>query len=98
MLREGIGLQIKDLVLNLNAAQKAYQATFDAMKAAEENRDLNVRAYQNELVETEKVIRAQLMEALMSAQHYKTCYDHVVLQSQLATVVGAEVWKQLEAK
>jgi outer membrane protein TolC len=98
LLREGIGLQIKDLVLNLTAAQKAYQATFDAMKAAEENRDLNVRAYQNELVETEKVIRAQLMEALMSAQHYKTCYDHVALQSQLATVVGAEVWKQLEGK
>jgi outer membrane protein TolC len=98
LLREGIGLQIKDLVLNLNAAQQAYQATFDAMKAAEENRDLNTRAYQNELVETEKVIRAQLVEALMKAQHYKTCYDHVALQSQLATVVGAEVWKQLEGK
>ena len=98
LLREGIGLQIKDLVLNLNAAQQAYQATLDAMKAAEENRDLNTRAYQNELVETEKVIRAQLVEALMKAQHYKTCYDHMALQSQLATVVGAEVWKQLEGK
>ncbi|HTZ21414.1 MAG TPA: TolC family protein [Opitutaceae bacterium] len=98
LLREGIGLQIKDTVLSLNAAQQAYQATLDAMKAAEENRDLNTRAYQNELVETEKVIRAQLVEALMKAQHYKTCYDHVALQSQLATVVGTEVWKQLEGK
>ena len=98
LLREGIGLQIKDLVLSLNATQQTYQATLDAMNAAEENRDLNVRAYQNELVETEKVIRAQLVEALMKAQHYKTCYDHVALQSQLATVVGAEVWKQLEGK
>jgi len=98
LLREGIGLQIKGLVLDLNAAQQTYQATLDAMNAAEENRDLNTRAYQNELVETEKVIRAQLVEALMKAQHYKTCYDHVALQSQLATVVGAEVWKQLEGK
>ena len=82
-------------ILGLNAAQKSHRATLDAMHAAVENRDLNTRAYQNELVETEKVIRAQLVEALMSAQHYKTCYDHVALQSQLNLVVGTEVWKRL---
>lgn len=96
LLKEGIGLQIKDIFLGLSAAQKSHQATLDAMKAAEENRDLNIRAYQNELVETEKVIRAQLIEALMSAQHYKTRYDHIALQSQLDLVVGAEVTKQIE--
>lgn len=96
LLKEGIGLQIKDHFLGLIAARKAHQATLDAMKAAEENRDLNTRAYQNELVETEKVIRAQLMEALMSAQHYKARYDHVALQSQLSLAVGAEVVRQLQ--
>jgi outer membrane protein len=40
----------------LNAAEKSHQATLDAMNAAEENRVLNTRAYQHELVETEKVI------------------------------------------
>ena len=98
LLREGLGLQIKDLFLSLNAAQKSHQATLDAMNAAVENRDLNTRAYQNELVETEKVIRAQLMEALMSAQHYKTRYDHIALQSQLNLIVGAEILKKLEGK
>ena len=68
------------------------------MQAARENRELNIRAYQNELVETDKVIRAQLIEALMSAQHYKTRYDHIALQSQLNLVVGTEVLKQLQAK
>jgi outer membrane protein TolC len=96
LLQEGIGLQIKDIFLGLSAAQKSHQATLDAMNAAQENRDLNTRAYQNELVETEKVIRAQLVEALMSAQHYKTRYDHVALQSQLSLVVGTEVEKQME--
>ncbi|MCU0573591.1 MAG: TolC family protein [Syntrophobacteraceae bacterium] len=96
LLQEGIGLQIKDIFLGLSAAQKSHQATLDALKAAEENRDLNIRAYQNELVETEKVIRAQLIEALMSAQHYKTRYDHIALQSQLSLVVGTEVTKQIE--
>jgi hypothetical protein len=46
-------------------------------------------------VETEKVIRAQLMEALMSAQHYKVRYDHLALQSQLALIVGTEVLEKL---
>lgn len=97
LLKEGIGLQIKDVFLGLQAAQKSYQATLDAMTAATENRDLNTRAYQSELVETEKVIRAQLMEALMCAQHYKTCYDHIALQSQMALLVGTEVLKKLRA-
>jgi hypothetical protein len=56
---------------------------------------LNTRAYENELVETEKVIRAQLMEALMSAQHYKTRYDNLALQSQISLLVGREVLKKL---
>lgn len=97
LLKEGIGLQIRDLVLGLNAARKSHQATLNAMQTAQENRDLNIRAYQNELVETEKVIRAQLIEALMSAQHYKTRYDHVALQSQLSLVVGTELLKQVQA-
>jgi len=96
LLQEGIGLQIRDIFLSLGAAEKSYKATLDAMKAAEENRDLNTRAYQQELVDTEKVIRAQLIESLMSAQHYKALYEHVALQSQLTLVVGTEVMKKLE--
>ncbi len=97
LLREGIGLRVKDILLGLEATQKQYQATLDAMQAAEENRDLNTRAYQNELVETEDVIQAQLVEALMQAQHYKTRYDHLVLRSRLDLVVGTEVTKLLES-
>jgi outer membrane protein TolC len=96
LLKDGIGLQLKDTFLGLNAAQKAHQATLDAMKASTENRDLNTRAYQNDLVETEKVIRAQLMEALMSAQHYKARYDHIALQSQLQLLVGTEFLKKIQ--
>ena len=98
LIKEGIGLEIKDAFLGLNAAEKAYQSTLNAMNAATENRDLNTRAYENELVETEKVIRAQLMEALMSALHYKARYDHIALQSQLNLLVGTEVLKQFEGK
>jgi outer membrane protein TolC len=96
LLKEGIGLMVKDVLLSLNAAQKSYRATAEAMKSAEENRDLNTRAYQNELVETQDVIKAQLVEALMTAQHLKNRFDQVALQSQLNLVVGTEVWKQFK--
>ena len=95
LLRDGIGLQIKSLLLGLDAAVKSGQATLRAMKAAEDNRDLNTRAYQNELVDTEKVIRAQLVEALMTAQHLKARYDHIAILSQLNVVVGTEVRDKL---
>jgi outer membrane protein len=96
LLKEGIGLLVKDTLLNLNANRKAIGATGEAMKAAEENRDLNIRAYQNELVETADVIKAQLMESLMTAQHLKNRFDHIALQSQLTLIIGNEVWKQLK--
>ena len=95
LLREGLGLQVKDLILGLEAAQKADQATSRAMQSAQDNRDLNTRAYENGLVETDKVIRAQLVEALMSAQHYAARYQYVALLSQLDLVVGAEVQQKL---
>jgi len=98
LLKDGLGLQVRDTFLGLNAAEKAHQATLDAMLAATENRDLNTRAYQNELVETEKVIRAQLTEALITAQHYKSRYDHIALQSQLDLVVGNECIRKMEEK
>jgi outer membrane protein TolC len=96
LLREGLGLQIKDLFLGLSAAAKASQSTAQAMQSATESRDLYERAYQNELVETEKVIRAQLVEALMAAQHFKARFDYVALTSQLNLVVGTEIQKSLK--
>jgi hypothetical protein len=96
LLREGLGLQVKDLFLGLSEAAKASQASGRAMQSAIESRDLNERAYQNELVETDKVIRAQLVEALMSAQHFKARFDYVALLSQLNLVVGREIQKDLK--
>jgi outer membrane protein TolC len=96
LLKEGIGLQIRDTFLSLSAAEKSHRATKDALEAAEENRDLNTRAYQHGLVETEDVIQAQLMESLMSARHFKARFDHIALRSRLDLVVGTEVLKRLD--
>jgi outer membrane protein TolC len=98
VLREGIGLQLREMFLGMEAAEKTYRAAEKAMVASRENRDLTARAYESELVETEKVIRAQLFEALMSAQFYKARYDLVALQSQLSVVVGKEIAGKLNLK
>jgi len=98
LLQEGIGLQIRQLFLGLDAASKTYEAANRAMVAARDNRDLTSRAYQSELVETEKVIRAQLFEALMTAQYLKTRYDLVAIESQISLVVGTEVARKVNSK
>jgi outer membrane protein len=91
LLHEGIGLQLREMFLGLEAASKTYSAAEKAMVAARENRDLTSRAYESELVETEKVIRAQLFEALMTAQYDKARYDLVSIESQISVVVGKEI-------
>lgn len=96
LLKEGIGLQVRDVLLSLDAAQKYCDASGNALAAATENRGLNVRAYQSELVETDDVIQAQLTEALMAAQHFKARYEHVALLSRLDLIVGSELVKWME--
>jgi outer membrane protein len=98
MLREGIGLQIRELFLGLAASEKAYRASFDAMQAAKDDRDLTTRAYESGLVATERVIRVQLQEALVSAGYYKAAYDHRALQSNIDLVVGREIQGEFNSK
>lgn len=95
LFKEGIGLMLRDTFLSLIAAQTSHEAAYEAMKSAAESRKLNTRAYENGLVDTEKVIRAQIVEALMTAQYDKACYDCAALKSRIDMIVGAEVMKQL---
>jgi len=91
LLKEGIGLQIRDLFLSLQASEKTYKASSDALTAARDDRELTSRAYETGLLATEKVIRAQLQEALVSASYYKVVYEHRALQSGIDLVVGRSV-------
>jgi outer membrane protein len=96
LLREGLALQVKHLFIQLMRSQDQQTSTGAAAIAAEENRSLNERAYQEELVETKDVIEAQLMESLMKAQHLKTLYDHLDASANLDFVVGKEVMALIE--
>jgi outer membrane protein TolC len=96
LLREGIALQVKHVFIQMEKTQQQKVSTEAAAASAEENRALNERAYQEELVETKDVIEAQLMESLMKAQNLKTLYDHLEAKANLDFVVGKEVAGLLE--
>ena len=98
LLHEGIALQIKDVIYKLKQTQDQFKSARDAVQAATENRELNERAYQSELVETKDVIEAQIMESILQAQFQKVLYDHVDTRARLNFVVGSEVNKFIEAK
>lgn len=95
LLEEGIGLQVKHIIVSLNATAEQYESTKAAMDSAVENRDLNERAYRNGLVETQDVIEAQLIESLVSARHHRVAYEYASLVAKLELTIGSEVLSQL---
>jgi outer membrane protein TolC len=91
LLREGLALQVKNIFIRMISARRQKESSEAAAAAAEENRSLNERAYQAELVETKDVVEAQLIESLMKAQLQKALYDHLDAAADLDFVVGKEV-------
>jgi outer membrane protein TolC len=96
LFREGVALQIKDAIIQISRSQGQVGATEEALSASRENRELNVRAYQDELVETRDVIEAQLLESFINAQYLKALYDHVENLTRLEFIVGKAVKSTIE--
>jgi outer membrane protein len=93
LLKEGVALQVKDAFLQMARSQGQVKSSHEAFTAAAENRDLNVRAYQQELVETKDVIEAQLMEFFMHGQYLRVLYDQQSNLSNLEFIVGKTVYE-----
>ncbi len=91
LLREGLALMVQQYCNGVNYAQKQVSALEESAKAAVENRELNIRAYQNELVETKDVIEAQLTEAFIKAGLEKARFDRIENHLNLEFVVGREL-------
>lgn len=91
LLKQGLALQVKNAYLEIISTQKQVSALKDALDSAVENRDLNVRAYQNELVQTREVIEAQLMEAVVYSQYIIALYRHLNARAALDFIVGTHL-------
>jgi outer membrane protein TolC len=97
LLSEGIGLELRSMFLEMGASEKVVAATEAAALSAKDDTDLTLRGYQSGLVATEKVIRAQLQEALVTAARDKAIYDHRALQARIEWVVGKNVQSSLSS-
>jgi len=89
LLRDGIALQVRSTCHDLIKAQEKQKSTLEAFRSAKENRELNVRAYQEELVETKEVIEAQIMEALISGNYQQVLFEYAETQARLEFLTGA---------
>jgi outer membrane protein len=91
LLHRSIALDIERCTTQILHSQEQERSGREALEAAAENRKLNVRAYQADIVETQDVIEAQMMEALMDWQYQKVLYDHILKQAKLELLIGAGI-------
>jgi len=88
LLDNGLALQIKDDFLRIQRSRAEVDDNIHALGYAEENRKLQVRAYQEEMVETKEVIEAQLIESYANASLFRARHDLQIALSDLDYQVG----------
>ena len=90
LMGDVVALQVQLAWLDLEKATRQESSARAGLAAATENRELNVRAYQDELVETKDVIEAQIMEAVLKSQYFKVVFDHADAKGRLEQIAGRE--------
>lgn len=87
-VEESLKMKLNQLVNELKKADDKIVSSKEAMIASSENRDLNLRAYQNEIGEVADFIEAQIMESFMMAQYQISLYERVELKAQLESLLN----------
>ena len=95
LLKDGLALQVKDAYMQMDSSYKKYQALVDSVKIASENRELNTKAYQEDMVPTKDVIEAQLFEALTQADFYRAENDFALGHAKADEIVGEVIESKL---
>lgn len=91
LLDEGMALQIKQQFLRIRSSGKQIKFTESAYGSARENRQLHVRAYQQEMVETKDVIQAQLVEGFAKSAYYRSRYALEIGLTSLEYLIGRNI-------
>jgi outer membrane protein len=84
----GLALQIKDDVMRIQRSRAQVRDNAKASELAQENRQLNARAYEEEMVETKDVIEAQLIESFAAASHFRAIHELQAARADLEYRVG----------
>ena len=91
LLDQAIALQIKQQFLSIKNANAQIKDSKEATGFASENRQLNVRAYQEDLAETKDVIEAQIVETFASGGYYRSRYALEMALLSLEYLIGGKI-------
>lgn len=91
LLDQGMALQIKQQFLRLRSSSQQVGDTEEASGFATENRELHLRAYQEEMVETKDVIEAQIVETFAQGSFYRAKNQMEMALTMLEFLVGTNI-------
>ncbi len=93
LLDEGMALQVKLQFLRIRSADKQIKDSKSAFDFARENRQLHMRAYQQEMVETKDVIEAQIVESFAQSAFYRSRHALEIGLTSLEYLIGHNLEK-----
>jgi outer membrane protein len=90
LMKEGLGLQIKNGFIMMDSARRTRTAEIEAARRAKEHRELTERAYMQAMVSTADVLESQIIEALTQVKSEAAEYDHALARYQIDFLVGRQ--------
>lgn len=93
MLKQGVALLIKNELTKASIGFKQIQTLKKSKKLAIANRKLNVKGFQIDAIEPEKVIQSQYIEAYVKADYLKYVHDYLLSLATIDKLIGKELVK-----
>ncbi|MEW5820280.1 MAG: TolC family protein [Cyanobacteriota bacterium] len=87
-LKNGVTLEVINAVLTLIETKKKVIAADEAVKSAVENQSLARQSFELEIVESKKVVDAQVLEAKVKTELLMAIYNYNVAKASLKKAVG----------
>ena len=87
-VKDGIALQIKKIIRENRKSFNNIKNYKNANLTAIENRDLNIKAYQIDMVETKDVLESQVYQAKAEIFYYNAVHDYFLSIAKLNKIIG----------
>ncbi len=89
--QDALALQLKRVFFELKRSKEQIDILKKSLKTAKENRELNIRAYQEDIVETKDVLEAQIMETMTWSDYYRAEYDYAKNLAKLQQLISQKL-------
>ena len=96
VLKDALALRMKQAFLQMKSSFNQYNILSRAVQTAAQNRDLNTRAYQEDMVTTKDVIEAQLIESYTKGAYYRSLYNNAISHAMTDYIVGKAIESELK--